>query len=144
MVGAGKINARNHSQRPGGDFGKLRQLLLPDSLGSHATLKGTSVLKESQRAGAWHHAAHLGDVYGNDGVWYATPETAVNWADLEWFGPFKSRAEAAMFLTAMAAPKPRTCPCCHGPVIIGQGPEFMTWQRDGITPHSCAGATVAS
>jgi hypothetical protein len=80
----------------------------------------------------------------NDGDWLATPETGVNWADLQWFGPFKSRAEAALFLAAMDTPKPRTCPCCHGPVIIGpRRPEFMTWQRDGITPHSCAGATVS-
>jgi hypothetical protein len=98
---------------------------------------GWAARKKGRNIGRiWHRVT--------DGVWYATPETAVNWSDLEWFGPFRSRAEAAMFLVAMATPRPRVCPCCHRPVIIGRGPDFMIWQRDGITPHSCAGATVSS
>jgi hypothetical protein len=35
-----------------------------------------------------------------DGVWYATPDSG-DWDSLQWFGPFWSRREAAMFLTAM-------------------------------------------
>ena len=72
-----------------------------------------------------------------DGDWLATPEASVNWAELEWFGPFRSRAEGAMFLVAMSTPKPQTCPCCHGPVIIGPRPARHLYQRDGITYHAC-------
>jgi len=41
----------------------------------------------------------------HDGTWYATPE-GCNWVDLTWYGPFKSRRDAALFLAGMAAPRP--------------------------------------
>lgn len=36
-----------------------------------------------------------------DGVWYATPDSG-DWDSLQWFGPFYSRRESAMFLVAFS------------------------------------------
>lgn len=78
----------------------------------------------------WHQVAA--------GEWLATPETSVNFDDIQWYGPFYSRREAAMFLVAMATPKPDTCPCCGRPVIIGPLPERYLYRRNGIDYHACA------
>ena len=91
---------------------------------------GWAARKKGRNAGRiWHRVT--------DGVWYATPETSVNWDDLAWFGPFKSRAEAALFLAAMSTAKPETCPCCRGPVSIGPLPERYLYRRNGIDFHTC-------
>jgi hypothetical protein len=91
---------------------------------------GWAARRKGRAAGRiWHRVT--------EGDWLATPETSVNWADLQWYGPFKSRAEAAMFLAAIAIDRPQTCPCCRGPVIIGPLLDWHLYRRDGITYHAC-------
>ena len=63
---------------------------------------GWAARKKGRNVGqVWHRV--------NEGDWLAAQPTAVPFADIQWHGHFRSRAEAAMFLTAMATPKPRAC-----------------------------------
>jgi hypothetical protein len=130
--------ARPRAYEVSRDFDYVRTLLGDDAVddvfaGGRAVINGGGVTAPRGRlvGRVWHRAA--------DGVWDATPETCIPWADLDWYGPFRSRAEAALFLLAMAAPKPRCCPSCTRPVVVGPLPGRELFERDGVTPHACGG-----
>lgn len=99
--------------------------------------------KAPLNGGGWAAACPKGRNIGRiwhrvtDGDWLATPETSVNWTDIAWYGSFRSRAEAAMFLVAMATPRPRYCPSCRRPVIVGDAPIRSLFNRDW-SEHACA------
>jgi hypothetical protein len=78
--------------------------------------------------GVWHRVT--------DDVWDATPETAANWADIQWHDPL-SHVRRPHYSLPPWRPTGRRRARAAGAGHHRAAPERHLYQRDGITYHAC-------